>query len=97
MEIIENSIEYIKSETKPELKFTWKSTDTHLEAVKQIIKLFTKVNVSLLKHESDPFKFNMIIKHPNDNKKSKIVANETDVDDTTLVEQRVDADPNIYD
>ena len=61
MEIIENSIQYIKSETKPELKFTWKSTNKHLESVQQSIKLFTKLNVSLTKHESDPFKYNVNI------------------------------------
>ena len=43
----------------------------------------------------------MIIKHPNDSLKSKIV-DETQVKsvndgDATLIEQRVDADPNIYD
>lgn len=59
MEIIENSIEYIKSETKPELKFTWKSTPSHPDSVRQVVKLFSKVNVSLLKHESDPFKYNV--------------------------------------
>jgi hypothetical protein len=68
-----------------------------LEAVKQTIKLITKVNVSLLKHESDPFKYNMFIKHPNENRKSTTVANEADFDNTKLVEQRVDADPNTYD
>lgn len=39
----------------------------------------------------------MFIKHPNENRKSTTVANEADFDNTKLVEQRVDADPNIYD
>jgi hypothetical protein len=59
LEIVEDSIEFIKSESKPELKFTWKSTDKHPEPLKYTIKLFAKLNVTLFKHESDPFKYNV--------------------------------------
>jgi Txe/YoeB family toxin of Txe-Axe toxin-antitoxin module len=57
LDIVEDSIIFVKNELKPELTFTWKSNNDHSETVEQNIKMFNQVNVILTKHESDPFKF----------------------------------------
>lgn len=37
----------------------WKSKEDNYKPIKQIIKLFSKVNVSIIKHDSDPLKYNV--------------------------------------
>ncbi len=57
LEIIHDSIKYVENDSQKELKFTWKSISNNQEPVTQTIKLLTKVNVIISKHEKNPISF----------------------------------------
>ncbi|RNA34144.1 DIS3-like exonuclease 2 isoform X1 [Brachionus plicatilis] len=108
LDIIEESINYVNSDSKQELSFKWKVTDKHREEAIQKLELFTPVNVVLTKHESDPLKFNITLKHPNEkpvsSKLSKEIVEQKEMIDyqndhetTNVFVQRIDTDPYICD
>lgn len=66
LDIIQDSIVYVKNTLRPEISFVWQANDKHPNKVTQRIEPLSIVNVLLTKHESDRLKFNAILKHPND-------------------------------
>jgi DIS3-like exonuclease 2 len=96
LDIIQESVNFVKNEQKPEVSWDWKTNEKHLKPVKQTLELFTKVNVVLNKHENDKLKFNLILKHPNE-KITQTSANillQTEISQNeSLYNQRIDMDP----
>ena len=88
---------FIRNDLKPELTFTWQSNDKFKEPVQQTIGLFTQVNILLSKHDSDILKFNITLKHPNE-EACTITNNKKHLNDDliqidNLYNQRIDTDP----
>ncbi len=59
LSIVKDSLSYVKFESRSELSFTWESTEQFKDQVSQTIKLFTTVNVCLVKNENDRLKYNV--------------------------------------
>ncbi len=59
LSIVKDSLSYAKFESRSELSFTWESTEQFKDQASQTIKLFTTVNVCLVKNENDRLKYNV--------------------------------------
>jgi DIS3-like exonuclease 2 len=59
LNIVQESVNYVKNTLKPEISFLWEKTEKYQENVKQTLQIFSNVNVVLNKHDSDCMKFNV--------------------------------------